>query len=195
MDTIVKVLLKPVGPWLLLAAAVALLSIGGGGAWWITSNYYSLKIANEHLAIADARVERLIGNGNFYADLVLRQQAIVGQYIQKIDDIAGQTQSRIEEAHRHVTPEVDRHYPLPWSLIRVHDSAATGVGYADLAAGLYGADDAPAAVTASDFAVRLALNYGNCRKAYEWGQALMDDDLLVRQMYNDYRAKVAGKDK
>lgn len=194
MPWFVGLLLKPFGKWIALGAIAAAAIIPATATWWATSSFYELRITRDAKDKAEARVARLIGNAEFLGGLVKASDENVGRLVAAQNTINAQTHNLLSEVRRHVTPDVDRRYPLPWSLVRAHDAAVFG-GYAGLAAGSYGPDASPATVAASDFADRITENYGACRKAYEWGEALKRDDELVRQMYNDYAARVAGKGK
>ena len=73
---------------------------------------------------------------------------------------------QVTEITRHVTPAIDRSYPLPWALIRLHDAFALGFATPEAAgistpAGRSDADPSPFAD--SDLAHVLADNYASDR--------------------------------
>jgi len=75
------------------------------------------------------------------------------------------TRTLIEKVPIYVSPEVDRRYPLPVGLVRLHDSAARGEAEVPGSAGE--PDDAPSDVAASALAQTLIGNYGDyyaCRE-------------------------------
>jgi len=75
------------------------------------------------------------------------------------------TRTLIERVPIYVSPEVDRRYPLPVGLVRLHDEAAAGVSPVPGSAGE--PDDAPSDVAASTLASTLIGNYGDyyaCRE-------------------------------
>jgi hypothetical protein len=75
------------------------------------------------------------------------------------------TRTLIEKVPVYVSPEVDRRYPLPVGLVRLHDSAARGEAEVPGSAGE--PDDAPSDVAASTLAQTLIGNYGDyyaCRE-------------------------------
>ncbi len=75
------------------------------------------------------------------------------------------TRTLIERVPIYVSPEVDRRYPLPVGLVRLHDAAARGE--ADLPGPAGEPDDAPSDTPASALASTLIGNYGDyyaCRE-------------------------------
>jgi len=75
------------------------------------------------------------------------------------------TRTLIERVPIYVSPEVDRRYPLPVGLVRLHDEAAAGVSPVPGSAGE--PDDAPSDTPASALASTLIGNYGDyyaCRE-------------------------------
>ncbi len=75
------------------------------------------------------------------------------------------TRTLIEKVPVYVSPEVDRRYPLPVGLVRLHDAAARGE--ADLPGPAGEPDDAPSGTPASALAQTLIGNYGDyyaCRE-------------------------------
>ncbi len=75
------------------------------------------------------------------------------------------TRTLIEKVPVYVSPEVDRRYPLPVGLVRLHDAAARGEAEIPGPAGE--PDDAPSDVTPSALAQTLIGNYGDyyaCRE-------------------------------
>lgn len=99
---------------------------------------------------------------------VARSQAQITQRVQG-EAVRAQVQIRtvyrniIHEVPAHVTPAIDRAFPLPVGLLRVHDSAALGVPTAQVPDPAGRADEAPGDVTASQFGAVVAENYGVCR--------------------------------
>lgn len=67
------------------------------------------------------------------------------------------------EIPKHVTPEIDRRYPLPVGLVRVHDAAVAGLDVSAVADPLGRPDDAASSVAASDAGQVLNDNYAGCR--------------------------------
>jgi hypothetical protein len=70
----------------------------------------------------------------------------------------------IKEIPSYVTPAVDTAFPIPWSLVRLHDAAARGlpdVSGVSLPAGAV--DDAASVFHTSDLAATVAANYQSCR--------------------------------
>ncbi len=75
------------------------------------------------------------------------------------------TRTLIERVPIYVSPEVDRRYPLPVGLVRLHDAAARGEAEVSGSAGE--PDDAPSGTPASALAQTLIGNYGDyyaCRE-------------------------------
>lgn len=69
----------------------------------------------------------------------------------------------IKEIPSYVTPAVDAAFPIPWSLVRLHDAAARGlpdVSGIPLPAGAI--DDSTSRFHASDLAAAVAINYEAC---------------------------------
>lgn len=75
------------------------------------------------------------------------------------------------EIHNYVTPEIDRRYPLPWSLVRLHDAFALGFATPEAAGITLPAgqgDGDPSPFKDSDLAAVLNDNYAankSCRVA------------------------------
>ena len=93
--------------------------------------------------------------------------------------------SMLEEVSRRVTPQIDRRYPLPCILVRVHDAALIGVDPASLAAAGCERDDAAAPTTASAFS----------RSEVEWGRytrKLESDNAALRATITGYEAAYAA---
>lgn len=70
------------------------------------------------------------------------------------------TRNFLRNLSQHVTPEIDRKYPVPCVVVRMHDAAVAGVeppGVPDTACG---ADGATAHVTASQLIAIVVSNYG-----------------------------------
>lgn len=78
-------------------------------------------------------------------------------------EIRWRTKTLIERIPDHVTPEIDRRYPLPGGLVRLYDAAVLGVRPTDLDPAAYGPDDAPSDVEASAAATILTANEGACQ--------------------------------
>ena len=76
--------------------------------------------------------------------------------------IKTRTVTLIKEIHDVIPPEVDRRFPLPDGLIKLHDAAALGVDLPDPQS-VGRPDDAASAVTASSLAQTIAGNYESCR--------------------------------
>lgn len=68
------------------------------------------------------------------------------------------TRTLVEKVPVYVSPEVDRSYPLPVGLVRLHDAAASGQPPVPGGAGEL--DDSPSPVVASTLARTIVGNYG-----------------------------------
>jgi len=79
------------------------------------------------------------------------------------DQVRTVTRRLIERIPVHVTPQIDRAFPLPWGLVRVHDAAARGDDLSAVAEGAGQPDDAASDVPASEAGAVIAGNYGDCR--------------------------------
>jgi hypothetical protein len=62
-----------------------------------------------------------------------------------------------------ITPQVDRNFPLPVGLVRLHDAAADGVDLSALPLPTGVTNDSPSPITASRFGSVIVTNYGECR--------------------------------
>jgi hypothetical protein len=88
--------------------------------------------------------------------------------------IAARVSRQTKEVPDVVTPTVDRSYPLPVGLVRVHDAAALGVELSSLPAPAGLADDAPDPAPASALADVIVANYGACASTAQRLTAIQD---------------------
>lgn len=65
-----------------------------------------------------------------------------------------------KEVTKYVTIEIDRGYPVPCGVLKLHDAAAAGASPEALGADFCGPDDAVAPVKASELASVIVANYG-----------------------------------
>ena len=162
---------------LLIPAAVAFLA---GTALGATGGYtyaWSRQEATIQRMRADTARERLkaVEEGRALERAAAKVTA-------RVETAAAEAQERVRVVYRtitrkvpvHVTPDVDRRYPLPCGLVRVLDAAAAGVDPARVSCGPGVADDAPSDVTASEAAANIAGNYGDATANAEQLRALQD---------------------
>lgn len=67
------------------------------------------------------------------------------------------------EIHDHVSPAIDRAFPMPVGLVRLHDAAARGLDVSAVPDSAGQPDDAASRFAASDLAGAFTDNYGACR--------------------------------
>lgn len=97
-----------------------------------------------------------------------------------VETTSAEVQERVRVVYRtitrkvpvHVTPEIDRRYPLPCGFIRVLDAAAARVDPDRVSCGPGVPDDAPSDVTASEAGSNIAGNYGDATANAEQLRAL-----------------------
>lgn len=138
---------------LLALIGAALVALGGGAYWAGVSTERAKWREKEAAKLADARAvnARLL-------EATTKVTADVGAaHEQERERIRIVYRTLYREVPRVLTPEVDRDYPLPVGLIRLHDAAAAGAPLVPDAAGR--ADDAPSEVAASDLAGAVVDNY------------------------------------
>ena len=168
------------------------MAIGAGWAvyWWATSaplgwpNYrLGGKVIGITLHLPDspgARLQALLAAGRkaeARAKAVTVQQAQVSQEIGLTE---AKAQERIHTVYRtvrkeitlHVTPAIDRAYPLPVSLVRMHDASVWGVSPLQLSLPAGQFDESRSAVAPSELAATINDNYGACRENSEQLSAL-----------------------
>lgn len=159
---------------------------GAVGVW---KGRYDLRIAQDAAAAGAAQV--------VYTNFI-RQQAELNREIDaKLTSELAQHQKAHDVIHdtitRWLTPAVDARYPLPWSLVLLHDAAATGAdptATGDLPAGQ--SLEAPSTVKASDLAGVFNDNYKECRDdAAELNGALDYIDKLLAD-YNGMRGQLTA---
>lgn len=177
----------------LLGGVVALigvfwLALAGGGAvyWWATRaplGWGQVHVLWWHFGLPDSPGAKLAAMQDVARKAQAHQVKVVelrGKVSADADKRERAAQERIRTVYRtitkevptYVTPEIDRTYPLPVGLVRLHDAAARGVDVSAVPdpAGL--ADDARATATASDLAGAIVGNYGACRADIEQLTAL-----------------------
>lgn len=98
-----------------------------------------------------------------HVDLVTGE--VITQYIDRYQVVLTQGATITKEITRYVTPEVDRHYPVPWGFVRVLNAATVGALPDAIATG--GTDEGAATVALSDVASNIADNYTSCRATAE----------------------------
>ena len=109
-------LLSLVAGWKGYAAVAALcLTIGAGGTWRVMSWRQEARGAQEAVAVVH-RVES-------QAAIETKLEAI---YLPQFVFIQTESQRRETEIPKHVTPEIDRQYPVPLGFVRVFNDAAHG---------------------------------------------------------------------
>jgi hypothetical protein len=165
--------------WLALAG-------GGGVYWWATRappGWPNLRVLVWTFHLPDAPGARLAAMQRA-ARAAQAQQVRLAARREAASAEAGAAhalaQARLRVVYRtlvkeipvHVPAEVDRGYPLPVGLVRLHDAAARGVAVSAVPAPAGRADDAAADSRASDLAAVLAHNYGACRADGEQLSAL-----------------------
>lgn len=106
---------------------------------------------------AKARSERVAKDQARISDAVGLGHAIAAERIRFV------YRTITKEIRTSVTPDIDRSFPLPVGLLRVHDAAALGVPTANIPAPAGQPDDAASGVKASDLAAAITENYGACR--------------------------------
>ena len=134
---------------LLLAAAI----LGGFVAGWKVHDW---GYAVPQVRAAQAAVHAVQHQAGASQSIAVRDQR--GQ-----DQVRTITRRLIERIPVYVTPKIDRAFPLPWGLVRVHDAAARGDDLSAFAEGAGEPDDAASDVRASEAAAVIAGNYGDCR--------------------------------
>jgi len=94
-----------------------------------------------------------------------------------------------KEVSRYVTPDIDRRFPLPCGLVRMHDAALLGADPAGLAAPGCQRDDATAPTTASAFS-RNEVLWGRYTRALEADNAALRKTIIGYQAaYGAWQAK------
>lgn len=79
------------------------------------------------------------------------------------DRVRTVTRRLIEKVPVHVTPQIDRAFPLPWGFVRVHDAAVRGDDLSAAPESAAEPDDAASDVAPSRAVTVIAGNYGACR--------------------------------
>lgn len=148
---------KP-GVYLLIAGLAA------GAYWWSGHQGYNRGVAQERsdeaLRLADARTKAAAEGARVQHALDQGVSSAATKTATATAKAVIRTITITKEIPHYVTVEVDRSFPLPCSLIRVHDAAALGVDpqTLDNPSGL--ADGAACPVKASDLAETINENYG-----------------------------------
>lgn len=163
--------------------AVVIAAVAAGGGAWTMHRFDEGKIEAMQLADAKAQNDALVRNGQIMQSAIANGFKIASAEVAREQKTQTVTNTIIREVPAHVTPEIDKRYPVPWSVVRLHDAAALGLSVADIAADRSGADDAASDVAASEISSRIAENYGACRLAYERVDALEQDDAMVRGLF------------
>ena len=92
------------------------------------------------------------------------------------------TRTLIEKVPVYVSPEVDRRYPLPVGLVRLHDEAAAG--HSPVPGGAGELDDAPSDIAPSTLGRTVVANYGDYYACREQVRGWIDWYNLQRQNWN-----------
>lgn len=144
--------------WRGYAAVAALcLVMGASGTWRVMSWHEQAQVARQAVATLH-RVEA-------QTDIETRLNAI---YLPELVFVQTETKRRETEIPKHVTPAIDRQYPVPLGFVRVFNDAAHG----PVPPAAAGSDAEPSGVPLSDVAQAHTADEGTldlCRKQLrEW---------------------------
>ena len=148
---------KP-GVYLLIAG------IAAGAYWYSGHEGYARAKADDAAAYALALSEAQ--TAAYQKGLALQQKLDNGLQAAgyKAGLAAGKEQAKTVTVtkwiHDHVTPAIDKSFPIPCSLVRAHDAAAAGIQAEAVNLPGSPADDAACPTQASDLADVIAFNYG-----------------------------------
>lgn len=150
-------------PYVIGGALLTVLLIGGGG--YIKGRIDSTEICEgRHAAAAlvqAAEAQRREQEAQRrVADAEARAAAATAQ-------VRIETRTIIQKVPVHVTPEIDRRYPLPYGFVRVLDAAASRSPVSEIPLPAGKSDGDPAPVTASAAATVIAGNYGEYHACVE----------------------------
>lgn len=152
--------LEPYMIWIKLAGAALAAAMIAGASWWVTATYYQLQIsdnarlqqtqviiAQDQAAHTQAAADKITADDNAAASE--RRQQQLQQVI-----------ANLRKVSQYVSPETDKHFPLPCGFVRLHDAGANGIEPAavPLPAGKTDGDECP--VTPSAAASIIQSNYG-----------------------------------
>ena len=151
--------------WSLLAAVFGAGAVFAAGLWtahhWDEGTIADLKVAQQRQEITDlAQAMNRIRKAD--AATLRNQKA----YDAAHERIVVETRLITQKVPVYVTRQTDARYPIPYSVVRVLDAAATGRDPSDLPLPAGQSDGSPSPVAASALAGNVAENYGSCRLAY-----------------------------
>lgn len=144
--------------WKGYAAVLAVgLMLGAAGTW---------QVRDWMAAEAEAKQTRADLRGAIRVGERTQQAAVITQDVgAAVETARAETRivyrTIIERIPVHVTPEIDRDYPVPVGFVRLHDAAARGSAPA-LSDGAGQPDDAPSGVPLSAVADTVVGNYASC---------------------------------
>lgn len=161
-------------PWPLVIASVAAFALGFTGG-------YTYAWSRQEATIQRMRADEA-KRQTAAVEAALAHERATRKITESVESSAAAVQERVRIVYRtitrkipvHVTPEIDRRYPLPCGLVRVLDASAAGVDPDQVSCGPGVADDAPSDVTASEAGQNIAGNYGDARHNAEQLSALQD---------------------
>lgn len=180
---------KPPGSYLAAAALIAFaiwFAHGRGVAEGRAHAEAAEKKAQAHAASIDAAA-----NAELASALSKLNVKIAANYGAEQSRTIYLTRTIVERIPAHVTPEIDRDYPLPCGLVRLHDAAILGADPAAIAAAGCETDDEPAPATASAFSRNDAEWSGYCHEVEAQRDALKAELLGVYKAWDDYRTSLA----
>lgn len=164
--------LSPIGRLIGVGAIAAI--VGASGAAWATHHWDGL--AYERLK-----------NSQQAAVIVAQQQAIALRAAQDKKshdvDVANATAQQkivtrtveiVRKVPVYVSPETDKHFPLPCGFVRLHDAAALGTEPDAIPNPAGKSDDSACEVTASQAASIIAENYGTANATAQRLKSLED---------------------
>lgn len=179
---------KPPGTY--IACGLALVA----GIWWWGHHEYLRGVTDNESAHQAAQA--VVAQEIALANIALSDDAAASSAKALNDMVAADKHLddllalQLSEVFTHVTPETDKHYPLPCGLIRMWDAGALAVDPASLPAAQCGPDDAVAPTKASDLANAALALWHYAGKLEDRVAALTADDEGLRQALNDWRDKL-----
>ncbi len=136
-----------------------------GCGWHYGSAHVKAKWDAQILTDADAANVHAL-----HVDMVSGQ--VITQYVDRFQVVLTQGATITKEITRYVTPEMDRHYLVPWGFVRLYNASASGALPDAIATG--GSDDSPASVALSDVAGSVNDNFTACHANAEQLRSLQD---------------------
>lgn len=146
--------------------------------WWSGQRGYDHGVADRIARERAAGKQTDAAGRTFIANLTFRDHAAKADLTQEFQAITFTFADIAKEIPQHVTPSMDRDYPVPCGVVRVWDAGSLRARPSELAASQCPSDAAPAPTSASAFS---QANADLWKAAWEWRA----DDLAVRQMYRN----------